>query len=68
MARLDRDLEERRGELDQALVQNQAAARSLDPQGTPVFVVGATVIPGALSLGDLKRVIAKARPGSGAPR
>ena len=35
--------------------------RALGLPGTPAFVIGSTVIPGALSLDDLKGAIATAR-------
>lgn len=61
MDRLDRDTVARSGELDQMLAQNGAAAHVLGLRGTPTFVIGSAVIPGALSLDDLKGVIATAR-------
>jgi protein-disulfide isomerase len=61
MDRLDQDMATRSGELDQMLAQNGAAAHALGLPGTPAFVIGSTVIPGALSLADLKGVIATAR-------
>lgn len=65
MDRLDRDMAARGGELDRMLADNQAAAHALRLQGTPTFVIGATVVPGALSLDDLKGVIASARAKAG---
>lgn len=66
MERLDRDMAARGSELDQMLAHNQAAAHAFGLRGTPGFVIGATVVPGALSLDDLKGVIATARAKSGA--
>ncbi len=40
---------------------NLALARSLQIEGTPAFVVGAQLIPGATSLAELQRAVAQAR-------
>jgi protein-disulfide isomerase len=48
-------------EVDQELQQNYNLAESLGINGTPAFVIGDTLIPGALKLEDLKAHIAKAR-------
>lgn len=61
MDRLDQDMALRSDELDRVLAQNGAAAHALGLPGTPAFVIGSTVIPGALSLDDLKGAIATAR-------
>jgi protein-disulfide isomerase len=48
-------------EVDQELQQNYNLAESLGINGTPAFIIGDTLIPGALKLDDLKAHIAKAR-------
>ena len=48
-------------EVDQELQQNYNLAESLGINGTPAFVIGDTLIPGAIKLEDLKAHIAKAR-------
>jgi len=42
---------------------NHALAESLGVAGTPTFVIGDRIIPGALSVDDLKELIAEARKG-----
>ncbi|MDE2516608.1 MAG: DsbA family protein [Rhodospirillales bacterium] len=59
MARLDRDLKQRDGELDAALARNQREARALGFQGTPGLVIGRVVVPGALSEADLRHLVAE---------
>lgn len=48
-------------DVDQELQQNYNLAESLGINGTPAFVIGDTLIPGAIKLEDLKAHIAKAR-------
>jgi protein-disulfide isomerase len=48
-------------EVDQELQQNYNLAEALGINGTPAFVIGDTLIPGAIKLDDLKAQIAKAR-------
>ena len=40
---------------------NLAMARQLELQGTPAYIVGSTLLPGAVDLGDLQRAVAAAR-------
>jgi protein-disulfide isomerase len=49
--------------IDQALRSNYELADALGIGGTPAFVVGDTLVPGAMSMDDLKALIAKARAG-----
>ncbi len=49
--------------IDRALRDNRALAAELGITGTPSFVVGDRLIPGAVPLGELKAVIAAARGG-----
>jgi protein-disulfide isomerase len=40
---------------------NLRLARKLDIQGTPAYVIGDRVLPGALQLADLQAAVAEAR-------
>ncbi|HEX3862963.1 MAG TPA: DsbA family protein [Stellaceae bacterium] len=59
MDRLKRDMEA--PEIDQVLKANSDLADALDIHGTPGFVIGTEIIPGAIGIGDLKELIADAR-------
>ncbi len=61
LPRLDRDLHARRAELDGMLRQVAAQAAALGFQGTPGLVIGRHPISGALSLADLRNLLASAR-------
>ena len=61
MARLDRDLSHRSADLDRILARVAAEAAALKLEGTPGFVVGMYLVPGALSYEDLLKVVADAR-------
>jgi protein-disulfide isomerase len=58
-AKLEKDMEA--PELAAALEKNMELARLLDVSGTPAFVIGNDIIPGAISLDELRKVVAKAR-------
>lgn len=47
--------------IDAALQRNLDLAKSLDINGTPGFVIGDRVVPGAIGANDLKSLIAEAR-------
>lgn len=49
--------------IDEALQKNIELAESLDINGTPGFVIGNRVIPGAVDLDTLKELVAAARKG-----
>ncbi len=49
--------------IDEALQKNIELAESLDITGTPAFVIGNRVIPGAVDLNTLKELVAAAREG-----
>ena len=51
-------------EIDQALKENSALAQALNIHGTPGFIIGKKIVPGALDLDALKKLIAEARKGS----
>jgi protein-disulfide isomerase len=48
-------------EVDRALKANLKLAEALDIHGTPGFVIGDEIVPGAVSLDELKRLIETAR-------
>lgn len=59
VARLERDMQDQ--EIDAALRRNYGLAEALGINGTPAFVIGNTVVPGAVDLKTLRRLIAEAR-------
>lgn len=61
MTRLDHDLSARDAELQRMLGRVAVQAASLGLQGTPGFVIGTYLVPGALSYDDLRKVVAEAR-------
>jgi protein-disulfide isomerase len=64
MTRLSHDLAAHKSEIDGILAADNAQARALSLQGTPGFVIGRTVVPGALSGADLAQLVASAaKPG-----
>jgi protein-disulfide isomerase len=50
-------------EIEQAVKANLALAKALDIHGTPGFVVGEHIVPGAIDLDALKDLVADARKG-----
>jgi protein-disulfide isomerase len=61
LVQLDRDLSVCGPEMDRILGKTDAEARMLQLQGTPGFVIGHSLVPGALSLEDLEQLVAKAK-------
>src|SRR5208282_3985920 len=59
--RLKRDMEA--PDIDQAVKSNLALATALDIRGTPGFIIGDHIVPGAIDLDALKSMIAEARKG-----
>jgi protein-disulfide isomerase len=59
--RLKRDMAS--PEIDQALKANLALANALDIRGTPGFIIGEHIVPGAIDLDALKNLVADARKG-----
>jgi protein-disulfide isomerase len=59
MARLQKDLES--PEVRNALQENMALGDKLSLSGTPAFIVGETVIPGAVGLEPLKQLVDNVR-------
>lgn len=57
--RLKRDMESE--EIARAIERNHALAEALKITGTPAFVIGERVIPGAVDVATLKRLVAEAR-------
>jgi protein-disulfide isomerase len=50
-------------ELDATIERNRALANELGINGTPAFIVGKGLLPGAVDLDTIKQVIARARQG-----
>jgi len=59
MARLQKDMES--AEIRGALQENMALGDKLSLTGTPAFIVGETVIPGAVGLDPLKQLVDNVR-------
>ncbi len=59
--RLKKDMES--PEVQQAIGANLALAEQLGIRGTPGFVVGDRIVPGAIKLDDMKKLVAEARKG-----
>jgi protein-disulfide isomerase len=59
IARLKRDMTA--PEISAALQANHALATALDVGGTPTFIIGDQLIPGAIDLSDLEKLVAEAR-------
>ena len=59
VARLRRDMEN--PEIGAQLQRNAALAQALQINGTPAFVIGETLVPGAVDLATLRSLIAEAR-------
>lgn len=57
--RLKKDMESR--EVLSAIAANQALAEQLGIRGTPGFVFGTELVPGAIKLDDMKRLVAATR-------
>jgi len=57
--RLKRDMTD--PEIDRALSANRSLAKALDLRGTPGFVIGDHIVPGAIDLDALKTMVADAR-------
>ena len=50
-------------DIDKELKANLELGKQLDLDGTPSFIVGDTIIPGAIGADDLKQLVANARSG-----
>lgn len=50
--------------IEEMLARNYAQARSLEINGTPAFVIGDSLVPGAIDAATLKRLVRQARQGS----
>ena len=59
MARLRRDMAS--PEIEAAISRNRALAETLDIHGTPAFVIGTALIPGAVDLATLQSAVANSR-------
>jgi len=59
--RLKRDM--KAPEIEQAVKANLALAKALEIHGTPGFIIGEHIVPGAIDLDALKNLVADARKG-----
>jgi protein-disulfide isomerase len=62
MGQLQKDMES--AEVQQTLDESRALAQAVGIQGTPGYIVGGILIPGAIGVDALKAKIANARAGS----
>jgi protein-disulfide isomerase len=58
-ARLKADMQ--KPEITAMLDRNRQLARDLSVNGTPAFIIGNVVVPGAVDLATLKKLVAEAR-------
>jgi len=49
------------GEIDEIIKRNYDLAQALDIHGTPAFVIGGELVPGAIDIATMKQKIAAAR-------
>ncbi|MBM3568929.1 MAG: DsbA family protein [Alphaproteobacteria bacterium] len=61
LARLKRDMAD--PEIEAVLRRNHELARRLNISGTPAFVIGDAIAPGAMELADMRTMVAEARAG-----
>lgn len=61
VARLRADM--KRPEIADQIERNHALARDLGIRGTPAFVIGTDIVPGAIDLDTMRSLVAKARRG-----
>ena len=64
MRRLAADMKTHAAEIQAILDRNNMQADAIGLQGTPAFVAGPFLVPGALSLSDLKKLVSAARKGA----
>lgn len=69
-ARLQADLIKHKSQIDALLGRTDRQARAIGLQGTPAFVIGSYLVPGALDLQSMQKIVAEARarpdgPGKG---
>ena len=50
-------------EVDKMLSKNHELARILEIRGTPAFVIGDKIVPGAIDLPSIKNIISEIRKG-----
>lgn len=51
--------------IDEALARSAKLGQALDLSGTPAFIIGQTIVPGAISLSDIKKFVAEERARKG---
>jgi protein-disulfide isomerase len=64
LPRLDEDLKAHGAAIDALLRRNDQEARALGLEGTPGLLIGDILVPGALSVADLQRVVTLTRSGA----
>ena len=67
LGKLDRDMADHRDDIDAVLDRTNGEARALGFSGTPGLVVGAFVVPGAVSLENLRTLVAASRKDAAHP-
>lgn len=65
--RLQADLVKHKGAIDSLLARTNEQAPALGLQGTPAFIVGPYLLPGALDLATLRKAVAEARKNPNGP-
>lgn len=60
-SQLEKDLESRRGEIDEQLARNAQQAFSLGLRGTPAFLIGPILVRGRIGEGEFSTAIRQAR-------
>lgn len=60
LKQLDRDLSQRASDINAILARNNEEAQALHLQGTPGFVIGKIVVPGALTEDQLQQLVDQA--------
>lgn len=65
--RLQADLVKHKAEIDALLARTSEQAPAIGLQGTPAFIIGAYLAPGALDLATLRKAVAEARRNPNGP-
>jgi len=65
--RLQADLVKHRAEIDGLLARTAEQAPAIGLQGTPAFIIGAYLVPGAIDLATLRKAVAEARRNPNGP-
>ena len=65
--RLQADLVKHKAEIDALIARTSEQAPAIGLQGTPAFIIGAYLVPGALDLATLRKAVAEARRNPNGP-